>query len=105
MSTTPGTPKTAKATAAPKELTAEEKAKRMSEARNAAQSTLNERHRKELNDLITAEAKNRGIDWKPKPTEAEKKRAALLELLQDNDLLQVAREVAEAQSTPATPVA
>jgi hypothetical protein len=62
---------------------AKEKAAKMSEARNEAQSKLNAAHRAELNELIKAAAKARGIDWTPQPTEAEKKIAAAKALLED----------------------
>lgn len=86
MTQTPTT--TAKATAPkagarpPKAEDPKVKAQKMSEARNAAQSRLNEKHRRELNELITEEAKKRGITWKPKPTAEEKAEAEAKALLE-----------------------
>jgi ABC-type branched-subunit amino acid transport system ATPase component len=42
------------------------------EAYGAATTRLREQHRDDFNTLLVEENRNRGIDWKPKPTEEQK---------------------------------
>jgi hypothetical protein len=58
----------------------EAKDKAMSAARSAAAAKLREKHLDEYNTLLTAEAKERGVDWKPRPT-AEQRAAEEMERL------------------------
>lgn len=46
-----------------------------------AQTRLREAHREEFNAFMAEEAKKLGVEWKPKPTEAEKAKAQLDSLL------------------------
>lgn len=56
------------------------KDKAMSAARSAAAAALRAKHQDEYNELLVAEAKDRGIDWSPRPT-AEQRAAEEMERL------------------------
>lgn len=51
------------------------------QAYGAATRRLRESHRAEFNALMQEEAKELGLDWKPKPTDAEKAAAQVAALL------------------------
>jgi hypothetical protein len=51
------------------------------QAYGAATRRLREAHRAEFNALMQEEAKGLGLDWKPKPTDAEKAAAQVAALL------------------------
>jgi hypothetical protein len=90
MSTTPATTrKTTRKTAAPAptENAKSERTKKLAEARTAAIATLLAKHRDEFNTLMEQEAKDRNVEWKRTPTPAEKRRAALKALLEEDPSL------------------
>lgn len=89
MSETPRT-KTAKATDAPKkgrERQSPEVTKKLAEARTAAIGRVLDKHRDDFNTFMEEEAKNRDVTWKRKPTEREKREAALRALLEADPTL------------------
>jgi hypothetical protein len=51
------------------------------EAYGAATTRLREQHRDDFNALLVEENANRGIDWKPKPTEEQKAAEQFAQLL------------------------
>lgn len=53
------------------------------EAYGKAMSRLRDARQEEFNKYRTEEAKLRGLDWSPKPTEAEKAREQLALILRD----------------------
>jgi hypothetical protein len=90
MSTTPRTHKriTASTTPTQAETTAKsERTRKLAEARTAAIAALLAEHRDEFNRLMEAEAKDRGVEWKRTPTAAEKRRAQLKALLEEDPSL------------------
>lgn len=54
------------------------------EAYGKAMSRLRDAHPEEFNVLRTEEAKARGLDWKPKPSEKDKARETLARILADH---------------------
>lgn len=66
----------------PKE--AEARAEAITSARTDALSELREAHRDELNASIKAKVNAAGFEWEPRPTEAEKAKAKIRQLLKDN---------------------
>jgi hypothetical protein len=52
------------------------------EAYGAATTRLREQHRDDFNALLVEENRNRGIDWKPRPTEEQKAAEQFQQLLQ-----------------------
>lgn len=66
------------------ETAQQKKARLLGGARSAAVTQLIEKHRKEFNDLVQAEAKKVGVDWKPQPTKEEKALAQAQALIADN---------------------
>lgn len=66
------------------------------DAYTAAQKTLRETYRTEYNALVAKEMAARGVEWKPKPTEAEKAAAQVEKILRDYPDLR-----AQFQSPPA----
>lgn len=58
-----------------------EKATNQRKAYGLAMKRLREAHREEFNTFMAEEAKTLGVDWKPRPTEAEKAAAELDALL------------------------
>ena len=89
----------AKKTAAAKaDAPKKDTSKLLAEARTAAIGRLLDAHRPEFNDLMEAEAKERGVTWKRRPTEAEKRRAKLEALLaEDPSLAEVAQDIIAGQ--------
>lgn len=62
----------------------EARQKAIRDSYSAASKRLREAHLKEFNDLHREEAANRGYDWSPQPTKAEKAEAELRRLLEEN---------------------
>lgn len=80
----------------------ESKESRLRAAYSAATQALREQHREDFNRLYAAEAKQRGVDWKPKPTARERAEAQLAALLAEHpDLLP--QTGVEAPVTPENP--
>lgn len=93
MSTTPTTaPKTAgrieESPAAQVEVDKAAYDEALSKARSNALATLRTENRDRFNQLIAAEMKANGHEWKPRPTKAEKAEEALRKLLAENPELQ-----------------
>ena len=61
-----------------------DKASKQRKAYGAATARLREAHRDEFNTFMQEEAKTLGIDWKPKPTDAQKAKAQLDALLAEH---------------------
>lgn len=71
------------------EAKTEEKSKNalLREAYGAATTALREQNRDAFNKLYAAEAKKRGIEWAPKPSQEDKDRAEMLRILKDHPAL------------------
>lgn len=65
---------------------------------HTATNLLREKHLKEFNALRAAEAKKLGHDWKPKPTDAERREQQLRALLEEDPSLRE-RILAEQNAT------
>lgn len=65
----------------PEVETTVDKAGAQRRAYGAATATLREKHREEFNTLMKAECAALGVEWSPRPTEAEKAKQALDALL------------------------
>lgn len=61
-----------------------ERSKLISQATWEAQKRLRKNHEVEFNDYMVEEAAARGIDWRPKPTAAEKAAKQITELLEQH---------------------
>jgi hypothetical protein len=69
---------------APAELSKEDRDARLREAYTAADRRLREAHADEFNKFRAEEAAARNVEWKPKPSKAEKAKAEIERLLAEN---------------------
>jgi hypothetical protein len=69
---------------APAQLSKEDRDARLRESYAAAEKRLRDAHTDEFNGYRTEEAAARGVEWKPKPTKAEKAKAEIERLLAEN---------------------
>lgn len=82
MSTTTASKAAKTAPKKAREKQSPEVTKKLAEARTAAIGRVLDKHRNDFNTFMEEEAKKRDVTWKRKPTDREKREAALRALLE-----------------------